>query len=88
MGIQYPEPRINPLILSGGSNGMGSGRPCNLYIFKPLILLFQKHLPFVRTLNAVVRLKCRLFVYTSNLLFLTICKTKIIPELCLAEKDT
>lgn len=31
-----PEPRINPLILSGGSkgrNGMGSGRPCNLYIF-------------------------------------------------------
>lgn len=56
--------------------------------FKSLILLFQKQLPFVRTLNAAVRLKCRLFVSTSNLLSLTICKTKIIPELCLAEKDT
>lgn len=86
-----PEPRTNPLILSGGSNGVRMGWAVEgpvIYIFKPLILLFQKQLPFVRTLNAVVGLKCRPFVSTSNLLSLTICKTQIIPESCLAEKDT
>lgn len=86
-----PEPRTNPLILSGGSNGVRVGWAVEgpvIYIFKPLILLFQKQLPFVRTLNAVVGLKCRPFVSMSNLLSLTICKTQIIPESCLAEKDT